>query len=132
MFLIHTCVKPSSIHGVGVFAGEDLPAGALIWIFDETVDWRLSASQLASFPQPFQARLREYCYRLPEGDYVYCGDNGKYMNHSSTPNCDDGGDRTVTLRRIRAGEELTCDYRAFDLDSMIAPPAWVQPAAQEI
>ena len=44
------------------------------------------------------------------------------MNHSSTPNtgvlpgADDPG-LTVTLRPIAAGEELTCDYIAFDAEA---------------
>jgi len=130
MFLIPTRVQPSGIHGMGVFAAEEIPAGTLIWIFDEHVDWKMSARDLGRFPEPFQSRLREYCYRLPNGDYVYCGDNAKYMNHSVSPNCDDTGDRTVTLRRIRAGEELTCDYRAFDLDSIATPVAWLSFAPQ--
>ncbi len=39
------------------------------------------------------------------------------MNHSDEPNCDDpDGPRTVTNRDIEPGEELTCDYRSFDVD----------------
>ena len=130
MFLIPTRVQASGIHGMGVFAAEPIPAGKLIWIYDERVDWQLSARDLGRFPEPFQSRMRDYCYRLPDGDYVFCGDNAKYMNHSVNPNCDDSGNRTVTLRRIRAGEELTCDYRAFDLDSIVTPVAWLSSAPQ--
>lgn len=130
MFLIHTCVKPSRIHGMGVFAAEDIPAGTLIWIYNEKVDWRMSEDDLSRFPEPFQSRMRDYSYRLPSGDYVFCGDNAKFMNHSNSPNCDDSGDRTVTRRHIRAGEELTCDYRDFDMDSIVAPVPWLSPVPQ--
>jgi len=41
------------------------------------------------------------------------------MNHSDRPNVGmnpSGTADTVALRAIAAGEELTCDYRTFDLE----------------
>jgi SET domain-containing protein len=38
------------------------------------------------------------------------------MNHSESPNCDDRGSATSTIRDIQMGEELTCDYRLFDTE----------------
>jgi hypothetical protein len=46
---------------------------------------------------------------LPNDPDVFCSnptDAGRFMNHSSTPNCGPDG----TLRIIKAGEELTMDY----------------------
>ena len=118
MFLVPTYLADSAIHGVGVFAAEPIPAGTRIWEFTDGVDWRLTPEELASFPEPYQSRLRMWCYLGDDGYYVLCGDNGKFMNHSDTPNCDDPEGRyTVTNRAIEAGEELTCDYRTFDRES---------------
>ena len=115
MFLVPTSLGPSAIHGTGVFAATDLPAGTLIWEFTPGVDWELTPEALAAFPEPYQSQLRAWCYLDANGLYVLCGDSGKFMNHSDTPNCDDPPDRTtVTNRAIRAGEELTCDYRTLD------------------
>lgn len=118
MFLIPTYLAPSSTHGVGVFTPAPLPAGMVIWQFTEGVDLRLDEAVLAATPPELQERLRTYSYRETEDTYVLCMDNAKFMNHAFDPNCDDGSERgTVTLRDIGADEELTCDYRAFDLDS---------------
>lgn len=118
MLRVPTYVAPSSIAGVGLFAATDLPANSVIWEYSEGVDWKISPSELILFPEPFQSRLRHYLYQEDSGVYVLCGDNAKYMNHSEQPNCDDtGGEYTVTTRAIKAGEELTCDYRLFDLES---------------
>lgn len=118
MLRVPTYVAPSSIAGVGLFAATDLPANAVIWEYAEGVDWKITPSELILFPEPFQSRLRHYLYQEDSGVYVLCGDNAKYMNHSDHPNCDDtGGEYTVTTRAIKAGEELTCDYRLFDLES---------------
>jgi SET domain-containing protein len=118
MLRVPTYVAQSPIAGVGLFSASDLPAQHVIWEYSDGVDWRIAPSELMLFPEPFQSRLRHYLYQEDSGLYVLCGDNAKYMNHSDEPNCDDtGGEYTVTRRAIRAGEELTCDYRLFDLEA---------------
>ena len=118
MLRVPTYVAPSPIAGVGLFSAVDLPVGQVIWEYSDGVDWRISPSELILFPEPFQSKLRHYLYQEDSGLYVLCGDNAKYMNHADDPNCDDsGGEYTVTRRAIRSGEELTCDYRLFDLES---------------
>jgi SET domain-containing protein len=118
MLRVPTYVAQSPIAGVGLFSAIDLPAQHVIWEFADGVDWRIAPTELMLFPEPFQSRLRHYLYQEDSGLYVLCGDNAKYMNHSDEPNCDDtGGEYTVTRRAIRAGEELTCDYRLFDLEA---------------
>jgi SET domain-containing protein len=42
------------------------------------------------------------------------------MNHSENPNLIEAGDGNaynVAARDIKVGEELTCDYNAFDTDA---------------
>jgi hypothetical protein len=87
----------------------------VIWTYTEGVDWRIPEQAFLSFPEPYRSMLEHYLYQDESGAFVLCGDNAKFMNHADAPNCDDSGEvHTVTLRRIRAGEELTCDYRLFD------------------
>jgi SET domain-containing protein len=118
MLRVPTYVAQSPIAGVGLFSAIDLPAQHVIWEYADGIDWRIAPSELMLFPEPFQSRLRHYLYQEDSGLYVLCGDNAKYMNHSDEPNCDDtGGEYTVTRRAIHAGEELTCDYRLFDLEA---------------
>lgn len=117
MFLVPTVLRRSGIHGHGVFAVHDIPAGTRVWEFTDSVDWRIPADDLAAFPEPWQAGLRRYCYMEPDGQYVLCGDNAKFMNHSESPNCDDSGQTfTIAIVDIPAGTELTCDYREFDAE----------------
>lgn len=119
MVRVPTFVAPSAISGVGLFAATHLPAGTVVWEFHDSVDWRIKPEEFALFPEPHRSRLRHYLYLDESGFFVLCGDNGKFMNHADYPNCDDSnGVQTVTLRDIEAGEELTCDYRQFDVDSM--------------
>lgn len=118
MLYIPTYVAPSRIAGMGLFTAEDLESGTVIWEYNHGVDWKISPEELEEFPEPYVSWLRHYLYRDDSGIYVLCGDNAKFMNHEDDPNCDDSGDvYTVTRRAIQAGEELTCDYRLFDLGS---------------
>jgi len=89
----------------------------MVWSFDPDVDWVLSADDIDRFPAAYQDKLRSYCYLDESGSYVLCGDNARFMNHSEEPNCDDSASATVANREIQAHEELTCDYRAFDVES---------------
>lgn len=117
MFLVPTVLRPSAIHGTGVFAVDPIAAGTRLWEFTEGVDWRIEPEALAAFPEPYQTRLRAWSYLDHDGQYVLCGDTAKFMNHSDDPNCDEPNGYTVANRDIAAGEELTCDYRTFDLES---------------
>jgi SET domain-containing protein len=118
MFIIPTYLSQSAIHGVGVFTPEPIAKGTLLWTFDPSVDWKITPEEMKCFPEPYQSRFRMYCYLSPEGIYVFCGDNAKFMNHSTDPNCDDPEGRyTIANRDIAAGEELTSDYTTFDLES---------------
>ncbi|MCB1496704.1 MAG: SET domain-containing protein, partial [Bauldia sp.] len=59
--------------------------------------------------------LRCYGYQPADAPvFVLCGDNARFMNHSSKPNADDIGDLTIACRDIAKGEEITCDYAKFD------------------
>lgn len=118
MLRIPTFVAPSSIAGMGLFAGADVEAGTIIWVFTEGVDWRMPPGDVDRFPEPYRSRFRHYVYLDETGVFVLCGDNAKFMNHADEPNCEDPDrEHTITLREIRAGEELTCDYRQIDLES---------------
>ncbi|HZZ85065.1 MAG TPA: SET domain-containing protein [Anaeromyxobacteraceae bacterium] len=121
MLRVKTYLAPSAIHGTGLFAGEDIPKGTVVWRLDPAVDVRLTRAQLESLPGPGAEQIRKYSYRdLVLGEYVLCADDARFFNHSDAPNCadypDEDGGTTVAKRDIRAGEELTSDYAAFDAD----------------
>ena len=124
MLLVNTELRTSSIHGVGCFTLEPIKANQPIWMYDERIDLRFRASDLEGFPEAIQKFLFTHGYREIHDDFeiiVLCGDNSKYMNHSSRPNLIEGnGDHTlinVAAFDIGPGEELTCNYYDFDLDA---------------
>lgn len=124
MFLIPTYVGPSAIHGFGVFTAAPIAANTVIWQFVDGVDLRLSEADLLALPPHIRGPLKSYCYREASGAYVLCGDNAKFMNHSTRPSCDDDGVVTLVHKDLPAGTELTCDYRVFDYDTINGQGEW--------
>jgi hypothetical protein len=122
MMLIKTSVRPSPIHGMGLFAVEDVPRGAPIWRFEPLLDHELNLEQLRPLPPLARDHIRRYGYVSREtGRIVLAGDHACFMNHSAAPNTGAPGHSkgpvtTVALRDIRGGEELTCNYHEFDAD----------------
>jgi uncharacterized protein len=124
MMLIPTYVAPSRIEGVGIFAAEDIPAGALIWRLEPALDRLLTKEEIAALPEPHQAFVERYGYPYPHDTSVTIVelDNGRFMNHSTAPNTVfSDPDSGFTRIAIPAHEELTCDYSEFDPSFVMLP-----------
>jgi SET domain-containing protein len=117
MLLISTYVAQSPIEGLGVFADEHVPCGSLIWSFDPKFDILVNEMELGSLPPHVQSFIARYSYPHLDmaGHRVIDVDNGKYMNHSLTPNTDFRiFDKGYALVDIAPGDEITCNYHEFD------------------
>ncbi len=121
MLLVKTELRPSAIHGVGLFAAERIAKGTVIWRFNPAIDLLLDEEAMASLSHPAREQILKYSYldRVLRRR-VLCGDDARFFNHEDRPNCldfgDDRGGTTVALRDIAPGEELTSDYAAFDAE----------------
>lgn len=117
MMMVETELRPSPIHGLGVFLVEDVRAGEVIWRFDSRIDRVLSKAEVAELPARLQAFLTTYSTLHAElGLWVLCGDNGRHFNHSDNPNTLSLGiafGDDVAAVDMAAGTELTSDYRTI-------------------
>lgn len=123
MLLISASVRQSDIHGLGCFTNEAILKGQVVWQFDERIDIRLLLSELELLPDVAQDFYHMYGYveeHNGQKTVVMCGDHAKHMNHSLEPNLIERGkamELNVAAKNIKKGEELTCNYFAFDLDA---------------
>jgi SET domain-containing protein len=125
MLLIPTRVAPSRIHGQGLFAVSAIPRHTPVWKFQPAFDRTFSPEAFAALPDPAQRHLRWFAYLDPQNHHwVLSGDHACFMNHAAQPNTGTLVDAnstvpvvTVALRDIAAGEELTCNYFAFDAEA---------------
>jgi uncharacterized protein len=138
VLLVKTSVRQSPIHGLGVFAEEDIPAGTVLWRFEPLLDRMILEADLAGLPEEVVAFVDIYSEYFPElGLLVLSGDNDRYTNHSEAPNTEvilpNGPEAHVrALRDIAAGEEITCDYTVIRCRAHpVAHPAHLPPPAQD-
>lgn len=120
-------VKPSSLHGNGVFAARDIPAGTRIL---EYAGRRLSPEQAdARHPVNPEEPFHTFFFAISSGKIIDGGQRGndsRWINHCCEPNCE-GHENTegtrvfiVAMRDIAQGEELLYDY-ALVIDEEITP-----------
>ncbi len=117
MLTVSTYLAPSAIEGLGVFAGEFIERGRLLWSLNPKFDVFVYPEEVETYPPLMLDFIARYSYphlELPGVVIVDC-DNGRFMNHSLTPNTDfrifDVGYATVD---IAPGDEMTCNYHEFD------------------
>lgn len=116
MYLVKVRIGRSPIQGVGVFAAQDIAAGETVSRFIEGFDQTFAPAVLEGdeFPEVPREFVDHHTY-LNKGRLYMPGDLDIYTNHSFTPNVgyrDEDGS-FYALRAIKAGEEITNDYRQF-------------------
>ena len=118
-------VQDSPIHGRGVFAARAIRKGETIIEYrGRRTSWEEASDAAAGDDDPYHTFL----FSLDDGRVIDAGVRGnaaRWINHSCAPNCDtyedDEGRVFIAARRaIRAGEELSYDYR-LAIDGKVGP-----------
>lgn len=117
MLRVKASPRPSVIHGIGLFADEDIRAGTLVWSYGE-VDCRHTIKAV----ELWHAKAREWIwmhgYINPDRRdcIVACGDDSIYMNFAKEANTAignpiiDGEYSLICLRYIIKGQEITVPF----------------------
>jgi hypothetical protein len=101
--------------GCGIIATRDIPKGTVTWVLDP-IDRIFRPHQVEELAPVCRDTILKYSYRNRHGDYVFCWDNTRFMNHSFKPNCiTTAYNFELAVRDIRAGEELTNDYGSLNI-----------------
>ncbi|GGD87209.1 SET domain-containing protein [Planktosalinus lacus] len=96
--------------GYGVVATEFIPKGTITWALD-ALDREFTPQEVSKMDPKYQKILDFYTYRNNRGNFVFCWDFGRYVNHSFNANCiSTAYDFEVAIRDIHPGEQLTDDY----------------------
>jgi uncharacterized protein len=123
MLHVNAYIARSSIHGRGLFSGEDIPAGRTIWSFNAKCDLVVPHWQFSSLADRPRGLIQHFGYfNSSIKCFILSVDGANFINHSEEPNV-----ITITLTGytegidiaafdIARGEELTMDYRQFDAD----------------
>jgi len=106
-------VRGAGEKGLGVYAKRDFARGE--FIFRRRHGKVVSAAGIGGLSREEQMHLTE----LGRDRFAVVLPPGAYLNHACDPNAMRSGVRVFAWRDVRAGEEITIDYRlnAFDGDS---------------
>ena len=101
--------------GYGIYATKLIPKGTITWVKDE-LDRTILKEELATMTPANLENLMKYSYRNAQGDFVFCWDLTRYVNHSYRPNSMlTSLGFEIAIRDILPGDEVTNDYGTFNI-----------------
>ena len=101
--------------GYGIFATKFIPIGTLTWVKDK-LDRVFTPQEVEQMDPVNLENLLKYTYRDRSGNYFFCWDLTRFVNHSYEPNSMlTAMGYEVAIRDIQAGEEITNDYGSFNI-----------------
>ena len=111
-------LRPSKLHGVGVFAIREIPRETNLFPDDPGGLRELDPGFLENEDPEIRQLYDDFCVLSDGKWYGPATFNnltvGWYINHSANPNVTCDSDfNFITLRCIQKGEELTVDYRTY-------------------
>jgi uncharacterized protein len=113
MILVKYNLKPSKIHGIGVFAVEFIKKDTITSEYREPIDYRVNIND--DFCKTDFAK--HFGYNPIGTDYLeFAGDGSMFTNHSDFPNRKRVGNKMIAIKDIEIGEELTCNYKEIDFN----------------
>lgn len=112
-------LKASELHGVGLFANEDIKSGQLIYTASPLLDLNITQKEFDSLDKKEQDEILWWgFFDQPSQMWHVDFDVSKFINHSygATVTQDQSHDEAylIASRDIRSGEELTQNYLEFE------------------
>ncbi len=106
-------IRSSAIHAAGCYTTTPIPRGVTVAEYDGR---RISK---AKADETFEESPITYLFGLGDGEIVIDGHSmAMFINHSCDANCEteekNGRVWITSLRKIKAGEEITYDYCLYD------------------
>ena len=114
----YATLRPSGVHGIGVFAICDIPKGTNNIFSKDRSEWhRIQKKEVDTLPKHAKQLVENHC--LYDDDHYFIPEYGfklfdmvVFLNHSDQPNLRsiNNGEYFEALRDIHSGEELFIDY----------------------
>lgn len=116
MVLFDFCIKPSRIHGLGLFTNQDIKKGEVMFLASPGLDQEWTEEEfIALRPAEQREIIHSGYYDYRSGTYKLDFDVGlRFLNHAEDCNMHQVEDNLdtefVATRDITAGEEITSNY----------------------
>jgi hypothetical protein len=101
--------------GYGIYATQDIPKGTIMWVKDE-LDRVFTPEQVSTMSEANVENLMKYTYRDRDGNFFFCWDLTRYVNHSYEPNSMlTAMGFEIAVVDIKRGDEITNDYGTLNI-----------------
>jgi hypothetical protein len=113
-------LKPSTAHGVGVFAIKDIPLNTNLFPEHEAEEWfPYSDDELSHLDEEVRNMVADFFTKQDGYTWISRSFNniniGWFLNHGDNPNVDYDlkKDTFITTEKVKKGEELLINYKIF-------------------
>ena len=110
---VKTYIANSEIQGIGLFAGEFIPKGTVIWELEQPFDKIWYKNAIQDVNEVAKEYLKKYSY-CDKNKCCFMGDGAKYSNHANDANTTSTFYTQIANRDIQEGEEITTNYNEID------------------
>lgn len=115
MFTVKIKLKESPIHGIGLFADEDIPKGKIIYLANPKLNLLLTQEEFSKLSSNEKETIQHYgYYDKIKKKWHLSFDDIRFCNHSFESNLTKQNDKVITKRDIKKGDELTHNYKEFE------------------
>lgn len=115
MFHVKIKLGKSNIHGIGLFANQNISKGQLVYSINKKLDLIVSKNDFSELSKDEQSTIKHYGYFNKKDDLWHLAfDDMKFCNHSLDGNIFLDEDYILAKKYILNGEELTQDYSEFE------------------
>jgi len=122
MLKIKSYLAASKVHGIGLFAGENIKEGTIVWQFNSYIDQVFTIRKFRTICSSVNHFGLQHLYASSykrNDRYYYITDNARFINHSNDNfNIIFSDDRTeIACHDIRKDEEILENYfMSYDKD----------------
>lgn len=122
MLKIKSYLATSEVHGIGLFAGENIKEGSIIWQFNPFIDQIFTIRKFRTICESVNHFGLQHLYASSykrNNRYYYITDNARFINHSDNDyNITFIDDNTeITSKDIKKGDEILENYfLSYDSD----------------
>jgi len=114
MFKIKYFLDKSQIHGIGLFANQNIQEGNIVYVHNKDLDKIISQDEFERLELEEKRIFKHYGYFNPqEGVWRLDHDDIRFCNHSENSNITLVNGKIIAKRNIKRGEELLQDYSEF-------------------
>lgn len=115
-------LKESTVHGIGLFADEDIRINQLVYTASPLLDTNISSDTFDKLTESEKREIKWWGFWDKQNNVWHVDfDVSKFINHSTNPTLTQDIDHKdaylVATKDIKTGEELTQNYLEFESES---------------